>query len=205
MLSDYQWAQVTHMVMTQYGYKVAVLKFGIEATNAVTKELTQVHNREAFSPQDAHSLSYEQRRRALEPIMHVKHKRDDSKKARLCAGGRKQRLTMRKDETTSPTVYTDSVFITAAIEASENRRTAVVDLPGTYLSDNMDDEEEVLMVMRGDLAEMMALAAPEVYRKYVAITPDGKKGTLRQTVQGAVRMPQVSAPFLPQTMERPAH
>ena len=36
MLSDYQWAQVTHMVMTQYGYKVAVRKFGTEATNAVT-------------------------------------------------------------------------------------------------------------------------------------------------------------------------
>jgi len=60
MLSDYQWAQVTHMVMTQYGYKVAMRKFGTEATNAVTKELTQVHNREAFSPQDADSLSYEQ-------------------------------------------------------------------------------------------------------------------------------------------------
>ena len=30
------------------------------------------------------------------------------------------------------------------------------------------------MVLRGDLANMMALAAPEVYRKYVAATPDGK-------------------------------
>merc|ERR1712086_1181062 len=175
MLTNYQWAQVTHMVMLQYGYKVDVQKFGSEAKNAVTKELTQVHNCEAFAPQDANLLTYEQRNQALESIMHVKHKRDDSKKARLCADGRKQRLTMRKDETTSPTVCTDSVFITAAIEASENRRTAVVDLPGAYLSANMDDEEEVLMVMRGDLAEMMALAAPEVYQKYVAITPDGKK------------------------------
>ena len=30
------------------------------------------------------------------------------------------------------------------------------------------------MVLRGDLVNMMALTAPEVYRKYVAATPDGK-------------------------------
>jgi hypothetical protein len=150
------------MVMTQYGYRVAMRKFGKEAEHAVTKELSQMHTREAFAPQDADSLTYEQRRRALESIVHVNHKRDDSKKARLCADGRKQRLTMRKDETASPTVGTDSVFITAAIEAAENRHTAVVGLPGAYLSADMDNEEEVLMALRGDLANMMALTAPEV-------------------------------------------
>ena len=89
-----------------------------------------MHNREAFVPQDAMSLTYEQRQEALESIMHVKHKTDDSKKARICADRRKQRLTMRKDETTSRTVCTDSVFITAAIESAENGCTVVVDLPG---------------------------------------------------------------------------
>ena len=141
---------------------------------AVTKELTQLHQREAFAPQDASKLTCEQQRRAFESIMHVKHKRDDSKKARICSDGRKQRLTMRKDESAPPTVCTDSVFITAAVEASEWRRTAVVDLLRAYLSTDMDDEEEVLMVLRGDLTNMMALVAPEVYRKYVAATPDGK-------------------------------
>ena len=65
----------------------------------------------------------EQRRRALESMIHVKHKRDNSKKARLCADGRKQCLTMNKDESASPTVCTNSVFITAAVEAAERRRT----------------------------------------------------------------------------------
>ena len=81
---------------------------------------------------------------------------------------------MRKDESVSPTVCTDSVFITAALEAAKRRRAAVVDLPGAYLSANMDDEEEVLIVLCGNLANMMALAAPEVYPKYVAATLDGK-------------------------------
>ena len=174
LLTENQWAQVTHMVMTQYGYKAAIRKFGPVADKAITAELTKVHQRDAFAPQNAKTLTYEQKRRALESIMHVKHKRDDSKRARLCADGRKQRLTMRKDETASPTVCTDSTFITAAMEAAEHRRTAVVDLPSAYLHADMDDEEEVLMVLRGDLANMMALAAPDVYRKYITITTDGK-------------------------------
>ena len=68
---------------------------------------------------------------------------------------------MRKEETTSPTVCTDSVFITATIKAAENRCTVVVDLTGAHLSADMGDEEEVLIVMQGDLAEMMAPVAPE--------------------------------------------
>ena len=81
---------------------------------------------------------------------------------------------MRKEETTFHTVCTDSVFITTAIKATENRCTAVIDLPGAYLSVDMDNKEEVLMIMQGDLTEMMALSVPEVYRKHVSITPDRK-------------------------------
>ena len=69
---------------------------------------------------------------------------------------------------------TDSVFITAALESTERWRTCVVDLSGAYLSADMDDEEEVLVVLRGNLAELMALAVPEVYRDHIAVTSDGR-------------------------------
>ena len=173
-INEDQWAEITHFAMTQYGYKAALRRFADGAETAVQKELLQIHNRDAFAPQFMKALTPEQRRRALESIMTVKQKRDDSLKGRLCADGRKQRGTMRKEDASSPTVCTDSVLITAAIEASENRRVAVVDLPGAYLSANMDDEEEVLMVMRGRLAELMALAAPETYRPYVSLGRDGR-------------------------------
>ena len=155
-------------------------KFDKEADRAVTKELTQMHQLEAFALQDASTLTYEQHRWALESIMHVKHKHDDSNKARLCADGRKQRLMIRKDKSASPTVCSDLVFITAAVEVAERRRTAVVDLPGAYLSANMDDKEEVLMVLRGDLANMMAC----------------------QAVQGTLRLPQIRPPVLSQTVKK---
>ena len=153
---------------------MGVKRFGDRAKAAAAKELKQLHDRVAFTPQDPTKLTHDQRRRALEVIMTVKHKRDDSIKGCMCADGRKQRETMRKEETTSPTVSTDSVFVTAVLESMERRCTCVIDLPGDYLSADMDDKEEVLMVLRDNLAELMALAAPEVYRDHIAVTSDGR-------------------------------
>ena len=55
---------------------------------------------------------------------------------------------MRKDNLALPVICTDSVLITAAIEARKQRHIAVADLPNTYLLAKMDNEEEVLMVMQ---------------------------------------------------------
>ena len=174
LLTKRQWALVTHMVMTQYGFKTGVKCFGDCAKAATAKELKQLHDRVAFTPQDPTKLTHDQRRQALEAIMTVKHKRDDTIKGRMCADGRKQRGTMRKEETASATVSMDSVFIATTLESMERRRTCVVNLPGAYLSVYMDDEEEVLMVLPDNLAELMALAAPEVYRDHIAVTSDGR-------------------------------
>ena len=52
-------------------------------------------------------------------------------------------------------------------------------------------DEDVIMVLKGDLAEMMMQVAPEVYRKYVAID---KKGTkilyvkLQKTLYGLIQV-----------------
>ena len=43
---------------------------------------------------------------------------------------------------------------------------AVVDIPGAYLSADMDDE--VHMVFRGTLAEMVVMANPALYRPFVS-------------------------------------
>ena len=95
-INEDQWAEITHFAMTQYGYKAALRRFADGAETAVQKELLQIHNRDAFAPQFMKALTPEQRRRALESIVMVKQKRDDSLKGRLCADGRKQRGTMRR-------------------------------------------------------------------------------------------------------------
>ena len=57
-------------------------------------------------------------------------------------------------------------MLTATIDALEVRDVAVVDLIGEYLSADMDDEVHV--VFRGTIAEMMAAADPELYRPFVS-------------------------------------
>ena len=52
-------------------------------------------------------------------------------------------------------------MLTATIEALEGRYVAVVDIPGAYLSADMDDE--VHMVFRGTLAELIVAADPDIY------------------------------------------
>jgi hypothetical protein len=54
------------------------------------------------------------------------------------------------------------VLITSAIEAYEGRHFAEVDVPGAFLSADMD--EEVLMTLLGRLAVLMVKTVPNIYR-----------------------------------------
>jgi hypothetical protein len=61
-----------------------------------------------------------------------------------------------------PTMSLESVLITSTIEAFEVKEVAVVDIPGAYLSADMD--EEVIMLLRGRFTELMVKTAPNIYR-----------------------------------------
>ena len=105
-------------------------------------------------------------------LMFMKEKRDGTIKGRGCADGRKQRDKYSNSDTTSPTVSTEAVLITSVIDALEGRDVAVVDIPGAYLSAEMDDE--VFMIFRGIMAELMVAADPKLYRKYISYDNNGK-------------------------------
>ena len=66
----------------------------------------------------------------------------------------------------SPTVLTEAVMLVETINALEGRYVAVVDIPGGYLSADMD--YEVHVVFRGTLAEMMVVSDPSLYRPFVS-------------------------------------
>ncbi len=72
----------------------------------------------------------------------------------------------------SPTVSTESVFITSTIAASEKRKVRCYDIPSAFA--NTDVDEDVLMVLKGELAEMMIRIDPQTYQKYVTVD---RKGT----------------------------
>jgi hypothetical protein len=70
-----------------------------------------------------------------------------------------------------PTVVLESVLVTSTIESFERRDVAIVYVPGEFLTVDMD--EEVIICLRGRLAELMVKTAPSIYRKFISL---GSKG-----------------------------
>jgi hypothetical protein len=139
----------------------------------VTNELTQMHDTNVFRPIEVESLTYDKKKEALSLLMFLKEKRDSLIKVRMCADGCKQKDgTWAKQDTTSLTVATESVFITAVIGVHEGRDVACFNIPGAFLHTDVD--EDITIVFKCRLAELMVQVAPNLYRKYITVN---RKGT----------------------------
>jgi hypothetical protein len=156
-----------HHAMTQYSLKKGLKKFNEVGEEALSKELLRLHIRDTLKPQNAEELGTDQKKGALESLVFLKEKRDGTIKGRTCADGWKQRETAEPGAATSPTVSLEYVIITSTIEAYKGREVAVVDIPGAYLSADMDEEK--IMLLRGRLAELMVKTAPNIYGKYITV------------------------------------
>jgi hypothetical protein len=66
-----------------------------------------------------------------------------------------------------PTVSMELTFITAAIAAKEKRKVQCYDILSAFVNTNVD--EDVLMVLRGELANMMIQIVPQVFRMHVTM------------------------------------
>ncbi len=99
--------------------------------------------------------------------MFLKEKRDTTIMARFCADGRKQRGDWTKQETMSPTISNESVFLTSVIDAHERRDVGCYGIPGVFL--HADSDENITMILKGRLAELMVQVAPNLYRKFVTV------------------------------------
>jgi hypothetical protein len=71
----------------------------------------------------------------------------------VCADGRNYRETDVPGDTPSHTVLLETVLITATSDDFKERDVAVVDVPGAFIS-----------AIRGLFAELMAKAAPNIYK-----------------------------------------
>ena len=65
----------------------------------------------------------------------------------------------------SPTVNTDSVFLTGGIDAHKHRFIAMLDTENAFLQ--AENDEYVLMLLRGKIAELLVKVDPKFYKKYV--------------------------------------
>ena len=149
----------------QMSVKKGLKTFGEAGANAVVEEMQQLEYRDVLEPVKTSELSHSQRKRALRYLMYLKQKRCGRIKARGCADGRKQRVYKTKDETSSPTVSTEALFLTAAIDAKEGRKVVTVDIPGAFMHADMN--EEVHMKLEGKMAELLCRVDPKKYKHYM--------------------------------------
>ena len=151
--------------MTQYSVRKGLKVFGKEGADAVISEMTQLDTRGVIEPKKRSMLTIDERRRALAYLMFLKKKRCGKIKGRGCADGRKQRIYKSKEETSAPTVAIESVFISCAIDAHENRVVATGDVPGAFMHSDMD--EVLHMRLEGPLAKLLTQVNPEKYEAYL--------------------------------------
>ena len=162
------------IVVQQYNLKKGFELFGDRAKAATTKELQQMHDFGTYVSQDAKELSSAECLKALSALMFIVEKRNGDIKVRKCAMGSKQRTFPGyvKLELASPTVSTDIVIITSAIEAHQGGDVALIDLPNAFL--NADNNEQTLVILKGKLAELMVQIDPNIYQKYIITSSKGE-------------------------------
>jgi hypothetical protein len=109
----------------------------------------------------------------------VKKKHTGQIKVRKVAGGNKQRDFISKENASSPTVATVSVLLTSLVDAQENPDIAIVDIPNAFIQMVMENnEDKVVMRIRGHMVDVLVKVAPRVYGPYVSTDKQGRKQLL---------------------------
>jgi len=153
------------VIHTQHYVHQGLKLFGKDGEDAITAELKQLHQRQVLEPLHCHALTDRQKDDALPYLMFLKKKHTGQIKGRGCADGRRQRIYMQKEDTSSPTVSIESLFISATLDALEKREVVTVDIPGAFMQADMVGT--VHMKLEGKIADLLCELEPEMYSKYI--------------------------------------
>ena len=125
--------QVFNFLTDQMSAKAGLKKFGEKGVASIMQELEQLLYRKVIVGWKASSLTSSQWTAALQYLMFLKEKHCGKVKARGCANGRKQCLYKTKDETSSPTMNVEALFITCLIDTMEGREVMTYLVPSCNL------------------------------------------------------------------------
>jgi hypothetical protein len=165
--------------MQQLSVKAEIREWGDDPTAAGEKEINQIQWRETFAPWQMSELTDNQRFKILQSHMFVVKKQSGETKARMVAGGNTQQGHVTKEESSSPTVSTKAVLLTAIVDAKEERDVVVIDIPNACIQTCVEDEKDrVIIHMTGIIVDWLVKSAPDIYTKYVAVNKRCEKSLL---------------------------
>jgi len=91
------------------------------------------------------------------------------------AGRNNQRGFISKEDPSSPTVATESVLFTCAIDSQEGRDVVVIDIPNAFIQTKSEQpEDQVLLRLRGLLADLLVEIDPCTYKGFVTMNSKGE-------------------------------
>ena len=102
----------------------------------------------------------EDRIKALASLIFITEKRNGDIKARKVSDGSKRRTYYGYDKSggSLSTFLTDSIFLTGVVDAHEKQAIAILDIANAFL--HAENDEKILMLLRGKLAEMVVQVDP---------------------------------------------
>ncbi len=107
-------------------------KFGTKGKIAAQAEIQQLYTRECFEPIMVKDLTSSEKK-AQESFMLLTEKNDKKIKGRLVYNGKPTRGFVNKEDSASPTAANESINITSAIDAHENRDIMTADIPNAFV------------------------------------------------------------------------
>jgi Reverse transcriptase (RNA-dependent DNA polymerase) len=158
--------EMLSFVTAQMTAKAGLKYFGQDGADAIMVELEQLLYRKVMDGCKAGDLSKEQKKAALKYLMFLKQKRCGKIKGRGCANGRKQRLYKTKEESSSPTVSIEALFLTCMIDAMEDRYVVTCDIPGAFM--HADIDELIHIKLEGELVDLL-IRLDTTYKEFVTI------------------------------------
>ena len=146
-------------LLVNYSLGQGIKKFRHRGFDAAKGEMKQLHDRSCWKPISVQTLTPTERKKALESLIFLVEKKCGKIKVHHCANGSKQRKWMRPKEAASPTVVTESVLLTATVEANERRDIATFDITNAFIQTEVDevdaDGDRIIMKIRGAMVDML--------------------------------------------------
>ena len=158
-----------------YTLRQAMKKFGDKAKKSGIEEMKQLHDRVAFKPVHKKDLTEEETKKSIYSLLFFVTKKNGILKGRQCANESPQRAYTDREEAASPTASTDSVLISASIDAQERRDVASIDVPNAFIQTMMpiaDKGDRIAMKLTEEIVDPLLEIDEKACKDYVVM----KKG-----------------------------
>ena len=122
-------------------------------------------------------LTRREKKRAMEGLLFISQKSTGEHKGRLAYNGKPTREWVSRKDKSSPTVATESIFVTCTVDAAKKRDVMSLDVPNAFIQARLPKArvgERVIMKLRGEVVDWLVELDPLAYLDKV-VHENGKR------------------------------